>query len=427
MPRDAVARSWGKTEHAGPDRRWAAIGVAAVGLLAAAAPAAAQTGGTTPTAPTVPAAKRMPAAPAPTANLYGRPAPRIRRISCRLSCGAAGEARPGSLVRVYGRSLRKVEEVIFLGTDGDVADDASVAPRSTARRSVLARVPRTALTGRVAVARADGTRSPATAAPLTVEPVPTSLPAGVIDAEVQGHTVFYGAQRPAELSYVVGGTAPADVLVELVRGADGAAIAQWTPGTVAPGVPQTVRWDGTAAGKVQKDGVYQFRVTATDATGVRAVSSQEPGPVASDEPGAFTFLGYRFPVGGAHSYGEFGAAFGGGRGHQGQDVFAACGTPLVAARGGVVKFKQYHGAAGHYIVIDGERTGIDFVYMHMREAAIVDKGDRVRTGQPIGYVGDTGRADGCHLHFEEWTEPGWYSGGSAFDPLPDLQAWDARS
>ena len=109
-------------------------------------------------------------------------------------------------------------------------------------------------------------------------------------------------------------------------------------------------------------------------------------------------------------------------------MFAACGTPLVAARGGVVKFKRVPVArAGNYLVIDGARTGVDFAYMHMREAALVGEGDRVRTGQPIGFVGATGRASGCHLHFEEWSAPGWYSGGSAFDPLPDLRAWDAQS
>jgi murein DD-endopeptidase MepM/ murein hydrolase activator NlpD len=139
------------------------------------------------------------------------------------------------------------------------------------------------------------------------------------------------------------------------------------------------------------------------------------------------FLGYRFPVAGAHHFGRFTAGFGGGRGHQGHDVFAACGTPVVAARGGVVEMKQFHGRAGHYVVIDGARTGTDFVYMHLREAALVDMGDKVRTGQLIGYVGDSGRASGCHLHFEEWTAPGWYTGGSPFDPLPDLRAWDAQS
>ncbi len=127
---------------------------------------------------------------------------------------------------------------------------------------------------------------------------------------------------------------------------------------------------------------------------------------------------------GRHQYGD---GLGAGRGHQGQDVFATCGTPVVAARGGVVQFKQYHSRAGHYIVIDGKRTGTDYAYMHMREAALVDEGDRVRTGQLIGYVGDTGRATGCHLHLEMWSSPGWYDGGQPFDPLPDLQAWDKRS
>lgn len=64
--------------------------------------------------------------------------------------------------------------------------------------------------------------------------------------------------------------------------------------------------------------------------------------------------------------------------------------------------------------------------MHMQEAALVRKGDRVSTGQPLGEVGDTGRATGCHLHFELWSAPGWYAGGSAMNPLPDLRAWDAR-
>jgi murein DD-endopeptidase MepM/ murein hydrolase activator NlpD len=421
MPRSAVVRSCRGTEHVG---RRVAIGAGLlVALGAAAAPAVAQTGGAAPGPAQSPAAE---AAPPPTANLYGRPAPRIKRLACRSACAAtAAAARPGSLVRLTGRGLKRVDEVIFLGADGDGADDASVAPRSARRRALVVRVPRTAVTGRVAVALPDGTRSPATAAPLTVEPAPAVLPAGVIDAEAQGHKVFFGAQREAELSYVVGGLEPASVLVELIRGSDGAAIAHWSPGDVQPGVAQTIRWDGTAAGAVQPDGVYQFRVTATDASGTRAMSSQEP--VDPEAPGAFTFLGYRFPVQGAHDFGEFGAGFGGGRGHQGQDVFADCGTPVVAARGGTVKFKEFHSRAGHYVVIDGARTGTDFAYMHLRDAALVDEGDKVKTGQPLGFVGDTGRASECHLHFEEWTAPGWYDGGKAFDPLPDLQAWDEQS
>ena len=45
-------------------------------------------------------------------------------------------------------------------------------------------------------------------------------------------------------------------------------------------------------------------------------------------------------------------------------------------------------------------------------APLVRTGQRVFTGQALGEVGDTGRASGCHLHFELWSAPGWYQGGS---------------
>ena len=108
-------------------------------------------------------------------------------------------------------------------------------------------------------------------------------------------------------------------------------------------------------------------------------------------------------------------------------MFARCGTPLVAARGGRVKFKQYHAAAGNYLVIDaaGERRRLR---VHAPGRALpFAAGDRVYTGQRIGAVGDTGNARGCHLHFELWHAPGWYDGGKPFDPLPSLKAWDAWS
>ncbi len=68
--------------------------------------------------------------------------------------------------------------------------------------------------------------------------------------------------------------------------------------------------------------------------------------------------------------------------------------------------------------------GYDHAYMHMQQPATLAKGARVNTGDPIGLVGDTGAASGCHLHFEMWSAPGWYTGGAAVDPLPFLKAWD---
>ena len=46
---------------------------------------------------------------------------------------------------------------------------------------------------------------------------------------------------------------------------------------------------------------------------------------------------------------------------------AACGTPLVAARGGRVQYAGYQAAAGNYVVIDGKGTRYDFMYAHLAE------------------------------------------------------------
>jgi murein DD-endopeptidase MepM/ murein hydrolase activator NlpD len=140
-----------------------------------------------------------------------------------------------------------------------------------------------------------------------------------------------------------------------------------------------------------------------------------------------------FPVAGKHDFGGAGADFGGagadfgsgraGHSHQGHDVFARCGTPLLAARGGLVQARKYHAAAGHYVVIDADGSGTDYVYMHLTEPSPFRRGDTVVTGQRIGSVGDSGNARGCHLHFELWSAPGYYEGGRPFDPLPALKAW----
>jgi murein DD-endopeptidase MepM/ murein hydrolase activator NlpD len=108
-------------------------------------------------------------------------------------------------------------------------------------------------------------------------------------------------------------------------------------------------------------------------------------------------------------------------------VMAACGTPLVAARGGRVQMSTWDDAAGNYVVIDGKGTQYDFMYAHLAEPSPLKEGETVRTGQPIGITGTTGSSTACHLHFEMWTAPGWYEGGSPVDPLGYLQKWDAYS
>jgi murein DD-endopeptidase MepM/ murein hydrolase activator NlpD len=132
-----------------------------------------------------------------------------------------------------------------------------------------------------------------------------------------------------------------------------------------------------------------------------------------------------FPIRGPHDLGRSPAnTFGGGRGHDGQDMFADCGTPVIAAIGGRVVRAGFEGAAGNYIVLHNGSSGEDSVYMHLAHTPRLGEGETVEAGRRIGSVGATGDADGCHLHFELWTKPGWFR-GHAYDPLPKLRRWDA--
>ena len=132
-----------------------------------------------------------------------------------------------------------------------------------------------------------------------------------------------------------------------------------------------------------------------------------------------------FPVRARHSYGD---GLGAGRNHQGQDILAACDRRIVAARAGRVRVKDYQASgAGNFVVVRraGKRT--EDVYMHMKRRLAVSEGERVEAGDLIGRVGSTGRSSACHLHFEIWSAPGWYKGGSPRDPEPKLRRWDRKS
>jgi murein DD-endopeptidase MepM/ murein hydrolase activator NlpD len=66
--------------------------------------------------------------------------------------------------------------------------------------------------------------------------------------------------------------------------------------------------------------------------------------------------------------------------------------------------------------------------MHLKRRSRLREGQVVRTGQRIGLVGESGNAQGCHLHFEEWSAPGWYAGGSFLRGVTrHLKKWDSWS
>ena len=87
-----------------------------------------------------------------------------------------------------------------------------------------------------------------------------------------------------------------------------------------------------------------------------------------------------------------------GKAHDGVDIAAARGVQVVAASEGEVIFSSKHGGYGNLVVIR-HRDGLVTVYAH-NDKNLVAKGDKVRRGQAIAKVGDTGQAAGPHLHFE---------------------------
>jgi murein DD-endopeptidase MepM/ murein hydrolase activator NlpD len=86
--------------------------------------------------------------------------------------------------------------------------------------------------------------------------------------------------------------------------------------------------------------------------------------------------------------------------HPGIDISADKGTPIYATADGTVESASYSGAYGNLVVLD-HGFGISTRYGHMSKFA-VRSGDRVHRGEVIGYMGQTGRANGPHVHYEVW-------------------------
>jgi murein DD-endopeptidase MepM/ murein hydrolase activator NlpD len=364
--------------------------------------------------------------------------PEVGKVVCLSRCASRKRAQGGSTVRIDGEELGEATSVVFMGSTGR-SDDISSKVRPGSATRISARVPVGAVSGPVSVLTASGGRSapsrpvailppppPAPNAQLTPAPGPVEPGAPVLETGTSRTRVFVGARRAVAFSYRVQAAAAVSVQVDLVRASDGLAVKSWTPAPAQPGKVGTVVWSGSLGGAAASPGRYSFRLTAAGPGGGVARSAQ----LENAERDSFDLYDHVFPVRGKHDFGGPGARFGSGRSghsHQGHDVFARCGTPLKAARGGRVQYAGFHGSAGYYLVIDGTGTGEDTAYMHLEEPSPFRAGDRVYTGQRIGAVGDSGNARGCHLHFEIWSAPGWYEGGRPIDPLPALQAWDAWS
>jgi hypothetical protein len=141
-----------------------------------------------------------------------------------------------------------------------------------------------------------------------------------------------------------------------------------------------------------------------------------------------------FPVVGDVQYvDDFGAPRAGGP-HQGNDLLAAKKSPAVAAEAGKVKYWTTSASAGCMLYLYGQ-SGTMYEYIHLNNdltmkndnrgkcvrgvAYTVKNGARVVSGQQLGYVGDSGDANGLHPHLHFEVHP---TGGKAVDPFPYLHS-----
>ena len=241
-----------------------------------------------------------------------------------------------------------------------------------------------------------------------------------------GSPRLYLFGKAAQISFQINDRASTVSVRLVVRSATtGARVRTISLGDQATGVPHTYRFTGREGGALPA-GRYRIRVRARDGAGNSLVRGAQTS--ATDEVGVFP---YRFPLKGNFTYGDPGSRFGAprsGHTHQGQDISAPEATQVRAARGGIVKTVAYQAAgAGNYIIIDGAGENRDYAYMHLLTGSTrVREGQRVKTGQWIAGVGNTGASFGDHLHFEIWQGP-WYAGGEPIDPYPSLRRWDRWS
>lgn len=201
------------------------------------------------------------------------------------------------------------------------------------------------------------------------------------------------------------------------------------PGS-APSAPgaATPSADGAVAPSAAGRALPVAPVTGTGDAPVATASSslglprRDPGPVM----GVASTQGYAFPVlGQGISYGDdYGAPRAGTGWHQGTDLFGPTGTPLVAVADGALSKVGVNTLGGNRLWLTDD-LGNEYYYAHLSAFAPgAADGVRVRAGQVVGFLGNTGQAITTppHLHFE--IHP---AGGDSVNPYPYLVAWERNA
>lgn len=158
--------------------------------------------------------------------------------------------------------------------------------------------------------------------------------------------------------------------------------------------------------EVRRDGAYVVRLQPELLRGGRYELELRAAPIL-----AFPVEGHDHRA--IRSY--FGADRDGGRrSHHGVDIFAPRGTPVLAATAGIVRSTRPNNLGGNVVWLRDEARGQSIYYAHL-DSVIASRGQQVRVGDTLGFVGNSGNARTTppHLHF------GIYERGRGpIDPLP---------
>lgn len=214
-----------------------------------------------------------------------------------------------------------------------------------------------------------------------------------------------------------------------------------SPEPATPTVTAPTERGGESTGDPSKLYAPVVPLPASDGTPTDFGDGVTPTGIEAPPPGGFTLTppieaesykqlvapSYVFPVaGGAHygqDYGNFRGDLSGGFFHQGSDLFAPEGTPLVAVQSGVLHNVGWNRLGGWRLWVEDVNHNW-FYYAHLSAfSPIAVDGARVSAGDVIGFVGHTGDAVGgpAHLHFE--IHPG---GRWSVPPYEYLQAWQGH-
>jgi murein DD-endopeptidase MepM/ murein hydrolase activator NlpD len=219
-------------------------------------------------------------------------------------------------------------------------------------------------------------------------------------------------------------------------------------------VTLTQDYDGLPAGTELQLGLAQAQVqavpasagaTSTTTTSTTTTGAPSNEPPVGDRPEArplprrgrrggplklrpkLTAGRYVFPVYGATAYIDtFGAARSDETYHHGDDVFGELGQPILAVADGTLFSVGFQKIGGYRLWLL-DQQGNQFYYAHLSAySTLAVNGAHVRAGQVIGFMGNTGDAEGTpvHLHFEVHPVSLLYLGyDGAVDPTPYLDAW----